>query len=278
MEALTTQDFTMTLPFETPHFENDDQYEEWLAKSLNSKKGKMDEVDGINCPICRNKGVIYGWDKETQSRFAADCGCMAARQSLRKLSRSDVCKDWRYKTFDSYTTTDQWQEIMKARILRYVKDDHRGWLYVSGQSGCGKTHLCTAALVDLVKQEALSGEYIRWMDMSEKLDAIRFSSDELKKFKHTLTTCDILYLDDLFKKMRNAPISRREFDNTLSIIDARYKNPKLMTIISGERTMEELGQMDEAFAGRIHERCGKHIVQIKREVGRNYRLKKDELI
>lgn len=268
----------MTLPSETQRFNSEDDYEKWLAASSNAKQGKMNQVDGIDCPICRNKGIIYGWDRATQSRFAADCGCMAARQSLRKLNRSNVCRDWRYKTFEAYVASDQWQGIMKTRILRYVQDEHRGWLYVSGQSGCGKTHLCTAALVELVKQEALSGEYIRWLDMSEKLDAIRFSSDELEKFKHTLTTCDILYIDDLFKKMKSAPISSREFDNTLSILDARYKNPALMTIISGERTMEELGQMDEAFAGRIHERCGKHIVQIKREAGRNYRLKKDELI
>lgn len=270
--------FTTNIPFEIQSFDSEDDYEEWLAKKENERVGGMNKLDGIDCPICRNKGYIALWDEETKTRYQPDCSCMQARDSIRRLDKSDVCRDWREKTFETYRVTDKWQEILKERVQRYLADQKRRWLYVSGQSGCGKTHLCTAALVELVKREALRGEYIRWIDMAEKMAALRFSDRELDAFKSRLTMCDILYIDDLFKKMRNASVSEREFDITLSILDARYKNPNLMTIISSEGTMEDLGQMDEAFAGRIHERCGKHIVQVRKEAGRNYRLRKDELI
>lgn len=55
----------------------------------------------------------------------------------------------------------------------------------------------------------------------------------------------------------------------------RGPNPELVTIISSERTIGELSQIDEAIAGRIAERAkaAGYCLSIKRDPARNWRLK-----
>ena len=59
----------------------------------------------------------------------------------------------------------------------------------------------------------------------------------------------------------------------MEIINARYCDPALLTIISTELTLTELFAIDEALAGRIAERSSKYTLQIAKKAGRNYRLR-----
>ena len=50
--------------------------------AYNSIPGNLNETDGIDCPICNNKGVIYRVD-EAGCLCSRECECMAKRKSLR---------------------------------------------------------------------------------------------------------------------------------------------------------------------------------------------------
>ncbi len=86
--------------------------------------------------------------------------------------------------------------------------------------------------------------------------------DEIKHAK-------ILFLDDLFKIEPNAGELKSLFD----IIDFRYRH-NLQTIISSEKRLSEIEQIDEAIAGRILERCGSFVAGVSQADGRNYRKEK----
>lgn len=54
-------------------------------------------------------------------------------------------------------------------------------------------------------------------------------------------------------------------------INYRYAN-NLKTIISSERMISELLEIDEATFGRVVEKCGKYLVNIVKDKSKNHRL------
>lgn len=253
---------------------SDDEYQEWLCEKENARKvqrkDRWDDIFKDDCPLCGNKGQVWRWDRQLQTRVVSVCKCEDTQHALAVLDSSGVCPDWREKTLDSFQLSEPWQRSFKKSIAEYIAGG-KGWLYVSGQSGCGKTHLCTAAFVELVKS-GMNGIYISWLSLMQKLDAAYYDDEVYSGIMKPLVTRKLLYLDDLFKAMNNDPVSTREFAHTMRLIDARYQNPDNITLISSEWTIERLAAFDEALAGRIAERCGTNIIQIAKAEGRNYRI------
>jgi DNA replication protein DnaC len=56
------------------------------------------------------------------------------------------------------------------------------------------------------------------------------------------------------------------------IINYRYNNPNLLTIISSELSEDELLDVDEAIGGRIYERA--RTFSIAKDRKRNYRIRR----
>lgn len=79
-----------------------------------------------------------------------------------------------------------------------------------------------------------------------------------------------MYIDDLFKS-GDQPTAA-DINYAFEIINFRYNNPKLLTIISAELTEGELLDVDEAIGGRIYERSNAITNRISRS--RNYRMRK----
>ena len=59
------------------------------------------------------------------------------------------------------------------------------------------------------------------------------------------------------------------------LINYRYINPGLTTIISSERTLSELLEIDETTAGRIAEctKLGGYCINLKKDASRNWRMR-----
>jgi DNA replication protein DnaC len=89
-------------------------------------------------------------------------------------------------------------------------------------------------------------------------------------------TAEILYIDDLFKvgKAADGSCNPTGADVSLAfeIINYRYIN-HLPTIISTEKTPQELVEIDEATGSRIIEMAGGNVFSIARDAKRNYRLR-----
>ena len=238
------------------------------ADSFNKTLG---DLTGYDCPTCLNRGRI-AIPKDDGCVSFRDCDCMKIRRCVQKMESSGMRKVIESYTFDAYKDDDNWQTTIKQGAVDYAENVD-GWLLICGQSGSGKTHLCTAVCRHLL----LTGEEVRYMPWRQDANELKTMEssrrvDALKK----LHEVPVLFIDDLFKTARasDGSITPTVADVNLAfdIINYRYTQ-RLTTIISTERYPAELVDIDEATGGRIVEMAQGHTYCIEKKPGRNYRLR-----
>ncbi len=250
---------------------------QFLVDDWNKTPGNRNEQDGYDCKICKNKGTLAKLAEYNGhcSMCFADCDCVETRNSIMRMKRSglkDIIKDY---TFDKFLATEDWQKAIKSAAMEYAKNPN-GWFALCGQSGAGKTHLCTA----ICREFLLSGKRVRymlWRDDIIKIKGAVTDSEEYGKLIDQFKTADVLYIDDLFKtgKDKDNNVQKptgADINVAFEIINYRYNNPSLLTIISSELTEDELLDIDEAIGGRIYERAKTFTIGKDRK--RNYRIKR----
>jgi len=171
-------------------------------------------------------------------------------------------------TFDKFNANHNWQKHIKTKAIEFANSPS-DWFYIGGQSGSGKTHLCTAIAGELLKTKRL--RYMLWRDDAVKLKSYVNDAVEYKKLIEPLKTCTVLYIDD-FLKTGNNGMTTGDINIAFEILNYRYNNPELVTIISSEYLLAEIIRIDEAIAGRIKERCKDYCFEIGKDVKKNYRL------
>lgn len=152
-----------------------------------------------------------------------------------------------------------------------------GRIFITGNSG--KTHLCTAVAIQYIR-EGYDVRYMLWLDEVNKIKAVIKENQEYYKAMKELKEAQVLYIDDLFKNGKDdngqvkAPTAA-DIKIAFEILNYRYNRADLITIISSERSLQELCDIDSALGGRIAERTknGDYCVVIKKDIKRNYRLK-----
>ena len=252
--------------------------EQYHVDSWNATVGNRNEEDGYNCTICKNKGTVASLLELPGGRYSyaiGDCKCADTRRSIMRMKRSglqDVIKD---KTFEKFEEHDPWQTSIKKAAMEYAKNP-QGWFFMGGQSGGGKSHLCTAICRELL----LSGKrviYMLWRDEITKLKANVNDAEVYSNLMSRYKDAEVLYIDDLFKTGKDdndrlQKPTRADMNAAFEIINYRYNNPSLITIVSTEYTEDEMLDIDEATAGRIFEKSKS--ITIARDRSRNYRLRK----
>lgn len=238
--------------------------------TINSTPG---DLSGHDCPKCRNRGSI-AIPREDGSFYTRECDCMKIRRCVWEMERSGLKNIIREKTFDAYHAAEPWQEAIKAGAMDYA-DKLNGWLLFCGQSGSGKTHLCTA----VCRQRLLAGDevrYMSWRDKVAELKALSLDNERRTDMINGYKKAQILYVDDLYKVGRAVDGSCNPTGADISlafeIFNYRYIN-HLPTIISTEKTPQELVEIDEATGSRIIEMSGGNVFSIAKDPKRNYRLR-----
>ena len=136
---------------------------ELKAKLSNEDEGNLNEADGYNCPICKNRGFMWEVEEErpykggqpTYRDVVRDCQCKRIRMSIRRLKRSGLEAVMKRCTFDRYEVTEEWQEKIKSAAENFPKVVNKlneKWFFIGGGVGSGKTHLCTAIARELLWQ------------------------------------------------------------------------------------------------------------------------------
>lgn len=252
------------------------------ANAFNAIQGNRHLQDGYLCDKCNNKGIFYKVKYDDDGNpycVGTECECFPIRNTLLRMKKSglkDIIKDY---TFGKYIATEKWQESLKSAAMQYAQNPE-GWFFLGGQSGCGKTHLCTA----ICREFLLKGRnvhYMLWRDDVVRLKGLVNESDEYKQLIEPIKTAEVLYIDDLFKtgKAADATMQRptpADVNVAFEILNYRYNDPKSITIISSELLVDELIDIDEATGCRIFERA--NAMSIARNRARNYRLKKAVVI
>lgn len=239
------------------------------ADAYNAVLGKPDGT-GIECSICKNKGDIATVDAHTGNLVIRPCKCHGARLTVQHLQRCGVWERARRCKLENFKTDTKTQQTMKQATESFIAAPKGRWLMLCGQSGAGKTHLCTAAFVQLSSRLGMDGQYLLWNADGRQLKAASMDDNTgvWDKYKRT----ELLYIDDLFKGRQDQGPSDADIRLAFELLDYRYNN-RLITILSSEMTFDKLLVLDQAIAGRIKEMCGAHLVSVAPDPSKNFRLK-----
>ena len=102
------------------------------------------------------------------------------------------------------------------------------------------------------------------------MQSCQFDSYAYQEKLDSLRDVDVLYIDDFMKSLDKSKVNT-ELNFAFEIINARYISNKI-TVISSELLIEQLNTLDNAVAGRIIERAGGFIINVKGP-DKNFRLR-----
>ena len=245
----------------------------WQCETYNALDGHLNDEDGIECDICHNKGSIqfvrmgYGNQLCLTER---DCACMRKRNAYRRAKSSGM-GEYLNKDLSSYIATEQWQINCKRKIEEYI-DKHSAdntWLMACGTSGSGKTLLCSIVANHLLMNCDRVVMYITWTDFISKLkrDMMGDKTNAVSEYLEEVKNTDVLFLDEVIKKHNETDLKY-----LIEIINYRYTN-NLKTIITSEKVIDELLDIDEATFGRVIEKSDVYVINIPKDRKKNYRHK-----
>ncbi len=200
-----------------------------------------------------------------------ECSCMTTRRNLQRIKNSGLTDTLLRCTFDTYIAKEEWQRYIKKKATEYINSP-KEWFFIGGQVGCGKTHICTAITNHFLKN-GISSIYVIWREAVTKLKANIMSAEEYGKLINPLKTIDVLYIDDFFKVEQGTKPTTADINIAFELLNYRYNNSKLLTIISSEKTVGEIIKIDEAVGSRIKEKSKNFAINIGKDISKNYRLK-----
>lgn len=270
-EAGTFQSFLEQLRSKHPE-QTEAQRLQRNADVFNAQARPVDET-GYDCPKCKNRGlfmvIIDG------SEYMRRCECMQIRASILRMKESGLGEQIQRCRFDTFNAETDWQRAMLDSARRYVSEgiEKGAWFYAGGAVGCGKTHVCTAIVGELLKTRAAL--YVPWQTAVTQLRANVYDEEEYSDQLNRYKRIPVLYVDDFFKPIEGLKPQPGDLRIAYDLINYRYIN-KLPTIISSEYYSMELIELDEATGSRIYEKAKGYTVNIKREAGKNYRYRDAE--
>ena len=232
---------------------------------MNDTEGNL---QGYDCKICHNKGIVYF--RQGDEIVSKNCDCMKVRESLARIKNSGLSNLIEKYTFDRYIIEHDFQKVVKNKAESFLKNNAK-WFFIGGQIGCGKSHICTAIVGELLKQ-GRQARYMQWRDDVVNLKSHANTPDYPYLMKQ-LQSAEVLYIDDLFKMEVGKNPTSADINIAFEIINHRYVNPDLITIISSEKTISDMLKIDEAVASRICEYTGDYMINISPDIHKNYRLR-----
>lgn len=263
------------------------------VKSDDSDQGKYD------CEVCKDKGR-YLKRKQSVNPFSnepeffkdgspimhdvmVECECFEKineRKHIQKLMKSsEITEEFRKLGFGNFTTEGKSQLVIDAYecALEYyqsfdqIKGNRQNSIALLGQPGSGKTHLLTAIANNLIQKKKVQVFYFPYV---EGFNDLKNDFDVLEEKTVRMKSSEVLFIDDLFKPARKKPRATEwQVEQMYGVINHRYLNHKPI-LVSSELSVDEIMNIDEALATRIHEMCKDFELLIKGDPNQlNYRLR-----
>lgn len=233
--------------------------EEYLKLRANWANSEPGHLTGLDCPICKNRGTIA--EARDGYLVSVECSCMKKRRSFLQIERSGMKDLLGRHTLENFETVESWQAGMKRKAIDFLRDESGRWFAALGSVGAGKTHICTAICGELLNR-GRGVRYMLWRDESVKIKAVANDADEYERLISPFKLAPVLYIDDLLKTKQGDSVRPADVNLAFELLNFRYCNNKLVTVISSEKTMDELLGIDEAVGSRIYERCGDFCIEL----------------
>lgn len=245
-------------------------YERRKADRYNRSRGNL---TGIDCGNCLNRGdfmMIHEDEQGGVSEVYEPCECMAARKSMDRLRNSGLEEGIKRCRLDNYRTDEEWQRRMLSAAEAYIEETDGAWFFVGGAVGAGKTHICTAICGEYLMRMPVM--YAIWPEELQRLKATQFDDAEYSPRMRNLMNIDLLFLDDFFKVTAGKEPSAADIRIAHELLNHRYVARK-QTIISSERYLSEIIDIDQATGGRIAERAKGYTLNLQRAKAKDYRMR-----
>ena len=213
------------------------------------KNGTSNIPVEYSCPKCHDTGQLVTVAPDGFTLSVTDCECERLRRNRLRVEQSGLSETLDRYTFDTYQTPDDKTAAIKSAALRYAAQKHTpSWFVITGTPGSGKTHICTAIVGKLI-DSGFDCRYMLWRDEVRELKALANDYGEYRSRMQRYKRAEVLYIDDFLK----GSVTEADLNIAFELINTRY-NLSLRTIISGERDIRELMELDEAVGSRIYER------------------------
>lgn len=211
----------------------------------------------MSCEKCKGTGWITSMiDGE---EYVKECECQKAERERAKLEKylqeSGLKRVLRELNFETYKTDSKACKNLKEKAEQFLKESDVWW-YISGVSGCGKTHITTAICGELIKK-GIPVHYMQWRDESTELKALIGKAEKYGERIRHLKKIKVLYIDDFLK----GNVTEADVKLAFEIINARYV-AGLQTLFSSERGIREVLTIDEAVGGRIKQKANGYLLEV----------------
>lgn len=218
-----------------------------------NQKTKNTDISTATCKLCNDIGFIF-YEKDGYS-YSEKCKCRIAKEYQEMLQRSGLSVFLKSRDFDSFKAKTEEQRTVKQQCRDCVVQNKSA--VISGQVGSGKTHLAIAMLLEHSKQ----GKYIKYVNYLELVRNLSQNAMDKEYYYRIIgqyKNIPVLLIDDLFKGATSEAQKRYIYE----IVDYRY-NKQRITIVTTEKSIDELFDVDEAIASRLVQMSNGFIVSMK---------------
>lgn len=191
---------------------------------------------------------------------AKECECRSLRIAEEKLKASGVSEEFRKKTFDNFDyerNVEAMESFFKAKSysknFEEIRVTRKNSIMFVGQVGSGKTHLAIA-ISNILLDKGIGVIYMPYRDSITNLKQSILNEENYQREINKYKNAQVLMIDDLFK----GRITESDINIIYEIFDYRYfKN--LPVIVTSEKTVDELIEIDEAIGSRLYEMSKNYI-------------------
>lgn len=244
--------------------------DQFIAEIKAKKKDKDTPEYATKCKECNDYGYICV--VRDGQEFAQMCKCERMKRNMKRIERSGLSALVERYSFENFEAQKDFQVHLKKAAQDYVENfTGRENFFIAGQSGCGKTHICTAISYELMKK-GHELAYFRWRNEGAKAKRLTSDDEKYSGFMDRFKECQILYIDDFWKIKDLADLRDGDYNLAFELLDYRY-GAKKATIISTEWYLSEIAGVDQAIAGRIKEGLhSQNTFAIARDISKNMRM------
>lgn len=232
------------------------------------------QTSGYQCQECKDEywTIFINDDGQEVTRPCRSC---KRRERINYLMQSSrITKEFQSKRFDNFDLSERPKIVKEAKELTIAyannfdnfRNDRNNSICLLGQPGSGKTHLMCAVANELILR-SIPVLYFPWV---EGLNEMKDDFSKLDTRIREMQKVDVLFIDDLFKGRRDP--TEFQIEQAFAIINTRYMEKKPM-LISSERDLKQIIEIDEALGSRIYEMCKDFWVVMKGVPNLNYRMK-----